>query len=365
MTRAQSWVDAQVPYSETAYYTNQYGQYRTDCSGFVSMAWNLVGSETTYTLDPGLSSWTHKTTPISWAALRPGDALVIDSGTEHHMSLFVQWNDQAETSFDIMEEPQPGGHAQRISNIATSNTYWNRFTPVRYNNMVSAPSGYQVAFQAAGSSYLWTVGTFGNKDWQLGMKAGTSPSVAKLPTGGFQAAFQANTGDLWSAGSAGTKSWNLGMGAGTSPSIAALAGGGYEIAVQTNGGQLWTTSNTGATTNWGLGMKAGTSPSITALPGGGFQVAVQANTGDLWSVGTLGTKSWNLGMKAGSSPSITALPAGGYEIAVQTNGSQLWTTSNTGATTNTQQGMAGATSPSIAALAGGVGRPRSRPTPAV
>lgn len=138
-------------------------------------------------------------------------------------------------------------------------------------NAVSAPSGYQVAFQAAGSSYLWTVGTFGNRDWQLGVKSGTSPSVAKLPTGGFQAAFQANTGDLWSAGSAGTKSWNLGMAAGTSPSIAALAGGGYEIAVQTNGGQLWTTSNTGATTNTQQGMAGATSPSIAALAGGGWR----------------------------------------------------------------------------------------------
>ena len=39
IARAQSWVAAQVPYSQSNYYTNQYGTYRTDCSGFVSMAW--------------------------------------------------------------------------------------------------------------------------------------------------------------------------------------------------------------------------------------------------------------------------------------------------------------------------------------
>ena len=39
-------------------------------------------------------------------------------------------------------------------------------------------------------------------------------------------------------GTIGTKSWNLGMKAGSSPSITALPAGGYEIAVQTNGSQF-------------------------------------------------------------------------------------------------------------------------------
>ncbi len=37
VSRAQAWVNAQVPYSQSAYRDG----YRTDCSGFVSYAWNL------------------------------------------------------------------------------------------------------------------------------------------------------------------------------------------------------------------------------------------------------------------------------------------------------------------------------------
>jgi hypothetical protein len=50
--------------------------------------------------------------------------------------------------------------------------------------------------------------------------------------------------------------------AGTSPSIAAAPGGGFEVAFQSNTGVLWDHSPTlggGAT---GLGMLSGTSPTI-------------------------------------------------------------------------------------------------------
>ena len=41
--RAQAWVDAKVPYSQTSYYQG----YRQDCSGYVSMAWELSQSYVT------------------------------------------------------------------------------------------------------------------------------------------------------------------------------------------------------------------------------------------------------------------------------------------------------------------------------
>jgi hypothetical protein len=63
------------------------------------------------------------------------------------------------------------------------------------------------------------------KDWQLGMKARTSPSVAGLGGGGFQASFQANTGNLWTVGTAGMKDWQLGLKAQTSPCITGAFGG--------------------------------------------------------------------------------------------------------------------------------------------
>src|SRR5205814_126045 len=84
-------------------------------------------------------------------------------------------------------------------------------------------TGFEAAFQA-NTSNLWTVGSAGNDDWQLGMMSGTSPSITAVP-GGFEAAFQANTSNLWTVGSAGNTDWRLGMMSGTSPSITAVPGG--------------------------------------------------------------------------------------------------------------------------------------------
>src|SRR5207253_11405424 len=46
IARAKAWVDVPVPYDEGSLYQG----YREDCSGFVSMAWQLSKSLTTYTL---------------------------------------------------------------------------------------------------------------------------------------------------------------------------------------------------------------------------------------------------------------------------------------------------------------------------
>jgi hypothetical protein len=78
-------------------------------------------------------------------------------------------------------------------------------------------------------------------------------------------AFQANTKTLWTSAGPGTGlNLGLGMRAGTSPAIACLAGGGYEAAFQANTGRLWVVHN-GVGHSLGLGMMRGTSPAITAL----------------------------------------------------------------------------------------------------
>ena len=63
--RAKRWVDQRVPYSQSAYKDG----YRTDCSGYVSMAWNLSSSKTTWTL-PDVSR------RITKEDLQPGDVLI-------------------------------------------------------------------------------------------------------------------------------------------------------------------------------------------------------------------------------------------------------------------------------------------------
>jgi hypothetical protein len=97
--RGNSWVVAKVPYSQKKYYSNGYGRYRTDCSGFVSMMWGLSSSYTTRSL-PSISH------AISKAQLKSGD--ILDS-PGYHVVLFDSWADAAHTRYWGYEEtPNPG-----------------------------------------------------------------------------------------------------------------------------------------------------------------------------------------------------------------------------------------------------------------
>lgn len=90
MQRAQTWVDARVPYSQEAWRRG----YRTDCSGFVSMAWGLDESFVTWSL-PTLAR------PISKSALLPGD-IIVNPG--HHVVLFGGWANSRHTAYVVLEE---------------------------------------------------------------------------------------------------------------------------------------------------------------------------------------------------------------------------------------------------------------------
>ncbi|WP_406839516.1 hypothetical protein ACICHK_31390 [Streptomyces sp. AHU1] len=91
IARAKNWYTRNVPYSQSAYASDVDGDhtYRTDCSGFVSMAWHLTTSLTTETL-PSVA------TQINKADLRPGDAL---NDYSEHVVLFAGWKDQDAGSF--------------------------------------------------------------------------------------------------------------------------------------------------------------------------------------------------------------------------------------------------------------------------
>ncbi len=122
LDRAWSWVAERVPYSQSDYHTNQFGTYRQDCSGFVSMAWHLDQSRTTWTL------W-DVTHTISAADLQPADALLRDSGGVDHVALFIRWADSDHTQPVVREEYDYG-------QVAEERVWTNGlrgFTPVRYN----------------------------------------------------------------------------------------------------------------------------------------------------------------------------------------------------------------------------------------
>ncbi|MCE6993529.1 hypothetical protein LZG04_01710 [Saccharothrix sp. S26] len=94
--RAASWV--RVPYSQTAFHTNRYGTYRTDCSGFASMAFGLpdVPHGGLNTVDLIAVS-----TPIGKDELLPADVLIDPTGdrTTRHVVLFEAWADPRRTHY--------------------------------------------------------------------------------------------------------------------------------------------------------------------------------------------------------------------------------------------------------------------------
>ena len=204
-------------------------------------------------------------------------------------------------------------------------------------------SPYICAFQSYDGT-LWTVGTGGWKDWNVGVAQQTSPSVTRLPNG-YEVAFHSYQGSLWTVGTAGWTDWNAGLAPGTSPAIAALATGGFQVAFQGYDGSLWTVGN-GGWTDWGVGMAPGTSPSITALPTGGFETAFQSYSGQLWTVGNGGWMNWGLSMANKASPAITPDKTFGSIEAFDAADGTLWTVGNHGS--SWQLGLAPRTSPAEA-----------------
>lgn len=105
LKRAKSWIDEKVPYSQGATHTNKYGTYRTDCSGYVSMAWKLDTSLTTWSL-PNVSK------TVDSDDLEPGDALIKNSDGTNHAALFVRWAGSGKTAPVVWEEYTDGHPAE-------------------------------------------------------------------------------------------------------------------------------------------------------------------------------------------------------------------------------------------------------------
>lgn len=166
ITRGRVWVDLHVPYSQTRYATvggslvptatpnpSTVG-YRTDCSGFVSMCYNLrydsgaPKSLTTRSL-PGVSE------SISKASLAHGD-MMLKPGT--HVVIFWKWADEAHTQYWTLEEGSTAtGTISRLRTYA--NDYANGLRPYRYTGIeddfadvldpVSGTDRYVTAVQAS------------------------------------------------------------------------------------------------------------------------------------------------------------------------------------------------------------------------
>lgn len=90
--RAQSWTEIGVPYSQLDY---RHG-YRTDCSGFVSMAWNLPENLTTWRI-PLVAE------RIDKDELAPGDVLLDHTSDNRHVVIFERWANASRTRYIGLE----------------------------------------------------------------------------------------------------------------------------------------------------------------------------------------------------------------------------------------------------------------------
>ncbi|MGA4841711.1 peptidoglycan-binding protein [Streptomyces sp. G45] len=131
INRAKRWVAAKVPYSMSAYWSDG---YRQDCSGFVSMAWNLGGNEWTGHLGA-------YGTRISKDELKPGDILLFHNAAApqrgSHVTIFGGWTDYTRNYYLAYEQTRP--HTRRQ---ATPYAYWTnggRYVAYRYKGLRAEP----------------------------------------------------------------------------------------------------------------------------------------------------------------------------------------------------------------------------------
>jgi len=105
VARAETWhphTAQRIPYSQAAYH----GGYRTDCSGYASMALGLAA--------PGLNTVglaaRSVSTPIALGALRTGDLLIDATGNSNtrHVVIFQRWADARHSAYWAYE--QRGGY---------------------------------------------------------------------------------------------------------------------------------------------------------------------------------------------------------------------------------------------------------------
>lgn len=138
--RAKSWRHAyhghNVPYSMRDYFPGPGGKkYRTDCSGFVSMAWHLPSSLTTTTLH----AVAHR---IDKSQLKRGDILLNSNGAgpASHVIMFLGWANEKHTRYKGIEQR---GHDGTVLTPSITYSYFHGSTayiPYRYDKIQDNPS---------------------------------------------------------------------------------------------------------------------------------------------------------------------------------------------------------------------------------
>jgi len=300
LARAQSWVDEGVPYSESSYYKDANGSYRMDCSGFVSMAWNLPTSRTTWTLDDS-----SLTTHISDSQLQPGDALDYDA---EHIILFAGWVNQSAGTFHYYAESNPrvltNEYTGNINSSSLAGWPTSDYQALRYNNITTdtvttaAQTFYHAVRSASGT---WTAfNSLGGADGAATF-AGSQESIAAMPDGSSQVLGIGKDGNIYHEVRNANGTWTgfqhiTGAdGAtyfhGTDTAIAGMPDGSSQIVAIGNDGNIWHRVRN-ANGTWtafqtipglsGAAAFAATKVSIAGMPDGSSQVLAYGPGGNMY-----------------------------------------------------------------------------------
>lgn len=131
--RARSWLRPSIAYSQTGFHENEFGTYRTDCSGYVSMAWALQGKPANqhgglHTI--GLAGVSYL---IGKRELRGGDVLLRVEGTNltRHVTIFEKWLDDRGDAYWGFEQTGGTGTVHRTIDYPYENTT-AEYHPCRY-----------------------------------------------------------------------------------------------------------------------------------------------------------------------------------------------------------------------------------------
>ncbi len=147
ISRAQRWVDLEVPYNQSG----RFEGWRTDCSGMMSMAWKLW--------QPGYTSRTLAPygVRISRDELQPGDMML---KYDYHAAVFYKWANADHTWYWTLEQ---SGSAGKAVMRLTRYPYWDQeefdaYRPKNYTeindygpyiNAISGSNRYATAILAS------------------------------------------------------------------------------------------------------------------------------------------------------------------------------------------------------------------------
>ncbi|APU40827.1 FG-GAP repeat domain-containing protein [Streptomyces sp. TN58] len=279
IARAKSWVGIGLKYAGGG----RHGGYRTDCSGYVSMAWDLDFQPVTNTF-----AARGVTEPITKSELRAGDALLDDDpGSSGHIVLFEKWANSERTKYWGFDFTPSGVH-HRVYDYPYYPGY-GPYAPVRYKNVaddVTAPPA---------------------------PKPGMTDLVAANVNGDAVddvVGVEASTGKLWlykgaSNGTIASGGNRVEIGSGGWNGMANLASGDFDgdrkddiVAVEEASGKLYLYPGTGSGLSSRKEIGSGGWNGMSELMGGDFNgdgkadvAAVEESTGKLWLYKGNGTGS--------------------------------------------------------------------------